>query len=114
MKTFVIGFAIAAFMVVTAAKAAIVTVSGQIVWGPQSYSEYGNGDVVFRLSNSAPGCGAGFWLRSSDPGFKQNLAIVIGASLAEKVIGVHAYDDSLWPGSGSAFCRVYAVTVGVP
>lgn len=43
----------------------------------QSYSEYGGGDVVFKIKNPTSACPDGYWLRKTDPGFQANLSMVI-------------------------------------
>jgi hypothetical protein len=76
-----------------------------------SYSEFGGGDVVFRLDTTLTGCEAGYWLRPTDPGFQRNVAMLMSAQLARRAISVHTYDDQIWSGSVSKYCRVLMIAM---
>jgi len=73
-----------------------------------SYSTFGGGDVAFRLTNNPVSQCFGFWLRSSDAGFKNNLAILLSVIQTQGQITVNADDTSgnHWSGSTSAYCIV--------
>ena len=71
-----------------------------------SYSEFGGGDVVFRLETTLAGCDDGYWLRPTDPGFQRNVAMLMSAQLARRAISVFAFDSQLWSGSVAKYCRV--------
>lgn len=73
-----------------------------------SYQTYGGGDVVFQLTQTPlpPSECYGFWLRASDPGFRNNLAILIATIQAQGAVGVTADDTTIWSGSSSKYCLV--------
>ena len=71
-----------------------------------SYSEFGGGDVVFRLQTILAGCEGGYWLRPTDPGFQRNVAMLMSAQLARRAISIYAYDNQIWSGSVAKYCRV--------
>jgi hypothetical protein len=71
-------------------------------------TDFGGGDVVFRISGSSGSC-YGFWLRASDPGFKAAYASLIAVYAGERLVGVYAFDDELWTGSTNPYCRVSAL-----
>jgi hypothetical protein len=74
-----------------------------------SYSTFGNGDVAVVVTTTLPGCADGFWLRSSDPGFKNVFAQLMSARLTQTPIRVWAYNDQIWNGSTGQFCRMDAI-----
>jgi hypothetical protein len=76
-----------------------------------TYSEYGGGDVIFKIATSVTGCEAGFWLRPSDGGFQRNVALLMSAQLARRAITLQAADDLLWPGSTGKFCHVILIAM---
>ena len=92
-----------------AANAAMVTGSVGNIVHLYSYSTSGNGDVAVVVADPPAGCSSGFWLRSSDPGFKTVYAQLLGARLTQTPIRVWAYDDQLWPDSTGQFCRIDAI-----
>jgi hypothetical protein len=75
-----------------------------------SYTDYGGGDVIFRVNAPIRGCEGGFWLRPTDPGFKQSLATVLLAYGSKSTVRVWAYDDEPWPGSPAPTCRMYVIS----
>lgn len=96
----------------TNAKAALVgTDAPTQVLSFASYSDYGGGDVIITLATSVAGCEGGFWLRPSDPGFESSLAMLMSAKLAGRAVTILGYDDQIWPGSPSKFCRLYYIGV---
>jgi len=84
-----------------ATQVAAVGIVGQI----STYTTFGNGDVVFTLSSTAPGCTNGFWLRPTDEGFKFALAALLEAKATGSTLQVDALDTDLWAG-GTSTCRV--------
>jgi hypothetical protein len=75
-----------------------------------TYAQYGSGDVVIKLVNhNSPTCSTGFWLRSTDAGFKTSLAMLLSAYHTGRAVTIQAYDDQLWGGSGGAVCLIYGV-----
>jgi hypothetical protein len=92
-----------------ASCAAVVATPSTTITYLSILSEYGNGDVTFVTATLVSGCD-GFWLRRIDAGFKELYAALIMAYATKVPTVVHAHNDSIWPGSGSPFCRVYAMT----
>lgn len=74
-----------------------------------SYATSGSGDAVVVTTGSLPGCSSGFWLRASDPGFKNVFAQLMSARLTQTPIRVWVYNDELWPSSTGQFCRIDAI-----
>jgi len=68
------------------------------------YSTFGNGDVAF-YGTPAGSC-VGFWLRPTDPGFKNMYAVLLAARAADRPVQVWGYDDQVWTGSTGTYCRV--------
>jgi hypothetical protein len=96
----------------TNAQAALVgTAAPTQVLSIASYSDYGGGDVIVTVATSVAGCEGGFWLRPSDPGFESSLAMLMSAKLAGRAVTILGYDNQIWPGSASKFCRLYYINV---
>jgi hypothetical protein len=95
------------------AGAAIVTPSASVtVTQSYAYTAYECGDFVFSTSGTAPGCGNGWWIAASDPGFKSAVAAVLAAQIAGSFIIVYGNNGDMWSGSPSGqYCR--AQTVGL-
>jgi hypothetical protein len=74
-----------------------------------SYSDFGIGDVVIRVSTPPPTCPGGFWVRMTDPGAKNVVAQLLTAVAAQIPLIIWGYDDQLWPGTTTATCRLYTV-----
>jgi hypothetical protein len=74
-----------------------------------SYSEYGGGDVVVKLTTHTANCSHGYWLKKNDPGFQANFSMVLAAYQAKNKIKLIAHTDQLWPGTGGKVCHVYTV-----
>lgn len=95
----------------TAAHAAIVQSGTSTVMSQStdSYSSFGNGDVVFQLTtNNLTEC-YGFWLRATDPGFRNNLAILLAQIQTGGSLNVIADDSQIWTGSIHPYCLVYGL-----
>ena len=92
------------------ANAALITVTGKIT-KTYSFSDYGTGDVVFQMNAIGVGCESGFWLRTTDPGFKNNLSVLIAAHLGGRTVYVQGYNDSIWNGSSGKTCRLYVISI---
>jgi hypothetical protein len=77
-----------------------------------AYTQFGSGDFVFSTSVAAPGCGSGWYVKSTDPGYKAAVATVITAQAAGLQVVVYGDNSDLWAGSTSGqFCRLQ--TVGI-
>jgi len=76
----------------------------------QAYPEYGNGDVIFKLSTLSDIC-KGYWLSPNSPGFEANLSLLLSAYHASS--NIYAYglteQSNKWPGSGTHYCKLYSV-----
>jgi uncharacterized protein YraI len=99
---------------VPSANAAIVdTGSGTptAITSLYTYSDYGGGDVIFSIATTLVGCEGGFWLRPTDAGFERNLSLAMSAKLTGKSVRISAYNDSLWSGSGTKYCRLHSIGI---
>jgi hypothetical protein len=91
--------------------AAIVTPTTSVtITKSYAYTAYDGGDFVFSTSVTAPGCGSGWWIGASDPGFKSAVAAVLAAQVAGSYIIVYGDNSALWSGSPSGeYCHVQTV-----
>jgi hypothetical protein len=87
------------------ADAAVVHATGSVTV-LLTYANFGNGDVMVRLSSNHPSCVDGYWLSPSQPGFKTNLAFLLAARAAGEAVLIGAEDTLLWPGSTGRYCRI--------
>jgi hypothetical protein len=87
------------------------TVSAQVgrITKVMTYTTFGDGDVAVWTEYQAPGCD-GFWFRTTERNGKEIYAQLIAAQHTEKSVGLVAYDDQLWTGTASRFCRIYALS----
>jgi len=92
----------------TEIHAAQVQVNVGVITRMWTHSVYGNGDVWFLGTSGAGPCQA-FWLRASDPGFKNLFGVLLAARAADRAVLVSAHDNELWSGSGTPSCRVDAI-----
>lgn len=75
-----------------------------------AYSNYNGGDFVFSTSTAAPGCGSGWYIKASDPGYRSAVAVILTAQAAGLQVMVYGDNSDLWTGSPSGqYCRVSAV-----
>jgi len=95
------------------ANATVYSTSPSTIGAIDSYTQFGNGDVVFRLTNNTleGSCPAGFWIRGTDAGSKTVIAQVISASTTGASVIVGADTSTVWPGAGSAACLVWDVVL---
>jgi hypothetical protein len=93
--------------------AAVVSPSASVtVTQSYSYTTYNGGDFVFSTSAAAPGCGAGWYISSSDPGYKAAVASVLTAQAAGNFVLVYGDNAVLWSGSTTGqYCHVQAVGI---
>lgn len=73
-----------------------------------SYSQIGNGDVVFRIKNPTVGC-FGYWMNKADPGFEANLSMALAAFHSKTSVKIQGHEDQKWGGSGNFWCKLYAI-----
>lgn len=77
-----------------------------------SYPEYGEGDVVVRLSNNGSLCNSGYFMKSSTPGFNTTLAFIMMAYKDGKSLTLHGHTDRMWAGSSSgSYCHIYNINL---
>jgi hypothetical protein len=95
------------------ATAAIVSPSGSVtVTRSYAYTNFDGGDFVFSTSAGAAGCGSGFYIKSTDPGYKAAVAAVLTAQAGGNFILVYGDNSDLWVGSPSGqYCHVHAVGI---
>jgi hypothetical protein len=87
------------------AQATVVYTTGSITWF-STYTNFGGGDITFRLSNQPASCASGYWMSKSQDGFAANLAFLLAARSAGETITVGGDNAIIWNGSASVFCRV--------
>jgi hypothetical protein len=93
------------------AAAAIVTTGAEVtITQSYSYTTYDGGDFVFSTSSRAPGCGSGWYIKSTDGGFKAAVAVVLTAQASGLQVLVYGDNSDLWAGSPSGqYCHVHSV-----
>jgi hypothetical protein len=93
--------------------AAVVSPSASVtVTQSYAYTSFDGGDFVFSTSAAAPGCGAGWYIKSTDPGYKAAVASVLTAQAAGNYVLVYGDNSDLWAGSTSGqYCHVQAIGI---
>jgi len=91
------------------ANAGVVSFTAGRITNMLTYTTYGNGDIAIFTQFNAPGCD-GVWFRTTEQNGKEIYAQLVAAQLAEKPMSMLVYDDQLWSGSASRFCRIYAIS----
>jgi hypothetical protein len=76
----------------------------------QSYPDYGDGDVIFKLQTPSTTC-KGYWLSPNSKGFNSNLSLLLSAYHASSNLTIdgHTGDSYKWGGSGTHYCKLYSV-----
>jgi hypothetical protein len=94
------------------ASATVVT-PGSAVTIVQSYAYtmFDGGDFVFSTSIAAAGCGSGWYMKATDPGYRAAVSTVLTAQAAGLQVIVYGDNADLWVGSTGQYCRVQ--TVGI-
>ena len=77
----------------------------------ESYNNYGNGDVYFKISNATAACSDGYWLTKTDLGFSSNMAILLSAYQAKSIVRIVGFSDQRWSGSAGKFCKLNFITL---
>jgi hypothetical protein len=95
-------------IIFTMSFAAIHPVPSTTISSISSYEAFGDGDVIFTVSNPPSGV-SGFWLSPNDKGFKNVLASLLAARTNGLPIIINFDDSVLWTGSGSIFYKVYNI-----
>ena len=91
--------------VVTPAASGTVTTS-------YAYTSYNGGDFVFSTSTNAPGCATGWYISSTDSGYKAAVAAVLTAQAGGNYVIVYGDNSQIWSGSPSGqYCHVQAVGI---
>jgi hypothetical protein len=93
------------------ADAAVLSANASTVARVDTYTQYGGGDVIVRLTNNslAAACPYGFWIRAADAGAKTALAQILAAHHAQSSVVIYADTGVIWSGSGSAACLVWSI-----
>jgi hypothetical protein len=93
------------------ACAAIVSPSASVtVTQSYAYTSLNGGDFVFSTSAAATGCASGWYIKSTDPGYKAAVATVLTAQAAGSFVLVYGDNSDLWSGSPSGqYCHIQAV-----
>lgn len=87
---------------------AAVTSSTTTIKEIYSYTVIGGGDVLLTLDTPPTGCD-GFWLDSSDPGFKTVLSVALSAYQAQSPVMVYGDETQLFSGSSNNYCKATVV-----
>jgi hypothetical protein len=105
--------AVALGIVVPPDASATVVTPGSAVAIVQSYAytTFDGGDFVFSTSIAAAGCGSGWYMKATDPGYKAAVSTVLTAQAAGLQVIVYGDNADLWVGSTGQYCRVQ--TVGI-
>jgi hypothetical protein len=100
-------------LALTCASAAVVTPGASVtVTQSFAYTSYNGGDFVFSTSSPATGCGSGWYIASTDPGYKSAVAAVLTAQAGGNYVQIYGDNSVLWSGSPSGqYCHVQ--TIGV-
>ena len=75
-----------------------------------SYTNHGNGDVIFTVKSPISAC-TGYWLSKDDSGFNANLSMIIAAfqSQSNLIISGDSDEEQKWTGSTSSYCKLESV-----
>jgi hypothetical protein len=95
------------------ATASIVTPGAAVtITSSYAYTSYSGGDFVFSTSGNVAGCASGWYISSTDPGYKAAVAAVLTAQAGGNFVLVYGDNAQLWSGSPSGqYCRVQAVGI---
>ena len=74
----------------------------------RTYTGFGNGDVILWVQNPPAGCD-GFWFRTTELNGKEIFAQVLASQKTQSSMYLIGYDDQMWNGSASHFCKLYVV-----
>jgi hypothetical protein len=92
------------------ARAGMVLTPPAAVLQVETYTDFNNGDVIFKVNTPVAGC-IGFWITPADGGYKMAVATLMMAKASQIRVIVYAYDNLLWPGGNPAsYCKVRSIT----
>jgi hypothetical protein len=100
----VFAFACASATIVTTTASVTITQS----W---AYTAFDGGDFVFSTSDTATGCGSGWYIAATDPGYKSAVATVLTAQAGGNYVQVYGDNSAIWSGSNGKYCHVQ--TIGI-
>ena len=105
--------ACAAVLMCTPASATVVSPGASVTINQSyAYTSYGGGDFVFSTNVAAPGCGSGWYIKATDPGYRSAVAAVLTAQAGGNYVTVYGDNADLWSGSPTGkYCRL--LTIGV-
>jgi hypothetical protein len=99
----VFAFACANATIVSTPAAVTITQS----W---TYTAYGTGDFVFSTSGTASGCATGWYIKSTDPGYKAAVATVLTAQAGGNYVQIYGDNSDIWSGSPTGqYCHVQTI-----
>src|SRR5712671_3909477 len=98
MNNVVAILAVSACFLAPASATAVVVSPAAPVLITQSfvYANFDGGDLLFSTSVGAPGCGSGWYVKATDPGYKGILASVLTAQAAGLQVIVYGDNADLW------------------
>ena len=93
------------------ANAAIVGPAASVtITQSWAYTAYNGGDFVFSTSGTAPGCLSGWYIKSTDPGYKSAVASVLTAQAGGNYVQIYGDNSDIWSGSPSGqYCRLQTI-----
>lgn len=98
------GLLVSSFSAFSATETTATTSINRLI----SYNQYGGGDVAFTVVHPSAGCD-GYWINKADPGFDANMSMILAAYHAKAPVRVHGLNDQKWQGTGSFWCKLYAI-----
>lgn len=103
--------AVAGVLAFACANAAIVGPAASVtITQSWAYTAYGNGDFVFSTSAGAPGCSSGWYIASTDPGYKSAVASVLTAQAGGNYVQIYGDNSVIWSGSPSGqYCHLQTI-----
>jgi hypothetical protein len=73
-----------------------------------AFPDYGGGDFIFAFAKPVNDC-HGAWISPTQPGAKTAIAIVTTSQLASRSLNIYLDRAIIWEGSGTRYCKLYAV-----
>ncbi|WP_444889972.1 hypothetical protein [Microbulbifer sp. DLAB2-AA] len=93
-------------MLSTQALALSLTNTGTII-EINSYTDYGNGDVLIYFDTGLDACPSGGYISPTMPGYKTALSIALTGYTAERDVRMEVFTSNLWSGTSSnKFCAI--------
>ncbi len=98
------------FLIFSSASYALETTGTTKINRIVSYTNHGNGDVIFTVKSPISAC-TGYWLSKDDSGFNANLSMIIAAfqSQSNLIVSGDSDEEQKWTGSTSNYCKLESV-----